>query len=119
MPKKSKQQIARSRAAKRGWETRRVNQLAEKRSRAAKRGWETRRLRDQAEEELGLKPTDRLPRNGLVRAKYQSKKRTTDYEIVRKKGKTTEIRINGKSYTREVDLQAFDLLISASKFTAR
>lgn len=47
MPRRSAESRKRSRAARKGWETRRAR--AEARSRAARKGWQTRRARERAE----------------------------------------------------------------------
>jgi hypothetical protein len=105
----------RSKAAHKGWKTRRANER--KRSNASKKGWKTRR-ENEILKEATVKLTRRyqgstirsLPKNGIVRAKYGKR----DFEIRRRNGKTVEIRIGKAVYTRPGDLGRFDALINSA-----
>jgi hypothetical protein len=105
----------RSKAAVKGWKTRRANE--QKRSNASKKGWKTRR-ENEILKEATTKLSKRyqgstirsLPKNGIVRAKYGKR----DFEIRRRNGKTVEIRVGKSVYTRPGDLARFDALINAA-----
>lgn len=74
----------RSKAARRGWETRRANQAAARRSEAARRGWETRRERERAAEREqqaeARRPLRYSERDGRIR---DARGRILSHEAVR------------------------------------
>ncbi len=54
MPRRTREQLKRSKAAQKGWETRRaraqaLEQARARRSAAARKGWETRKMREREE----------------------------------------------------------------------
>ena len=73
MPRKTENFRSRSKASKRGWETRRHNE----RSAAAKRGWETRRKREQERERGAVKREKKVDEDRLSRLieNYENRRR--------------------------------------------
>ncbi len=106
----------RSAAAKRGWETRRANAEHAKRSAAAKKGWRIRRKKKTARR----RPTPPQLKKSIVKYAYKRKKgyprgEVVEFEAVYIAEELIEIHVKKYTYTKEEDLEQFTALIESSE----
>ncbi len=119
--RRANQRIA---AAKRGWETRRANQ----RIAAAKRGWETRRANaEHAKRSAAAKKgwetrrrNQAARQKSIVKYAYKRKKgyprgEVVEFEAVYIAEELIEIHVKKYTYTKEEDLEQFTALIESSE----
>jgi hypothetical protein len=107
-----------SKAAKKGWITRRANLEFNRRSKAAKKGWITQRS-NLAKKKRKQRKHRKLPEVTITRLTYKPPPskggRLLHIEVEKRDGRITRISIDDKTYTKEGDIQALESLLETSE----